>query len=97
MERKFLTANARLRYEQVSPKHDDRFYYTYNQYALYCAGNARSQTRMDPRTKTVTVSNMFTTRAMAFFTPFYELFYINKVKTIPLNIGLYLTPITVAF
>ena len=97
MERKSPNANARLRYEQASPKHDARFYYTYNYYALYCASNATHRTRLDIRTQTINKSNMFSTRALPFFTPFYELFYINGIKTIPLNIDLYLTPIAVAF
>ena len=97
MERKSPTANARLRYEQTSPKHDDRFYYTYHYYALYCSGNSRTRIRTDLRTGTVYTMNMFTTRAMPFFTPFYELFYINGVKTVPLNIAEYLTPVSIAF
>lgn len=97
MERKSPTSNARLRYEQISPKHDERFYYTYNYYALYCAGNSTIRTRTDKRTGTTNVSNMFSTRAMPFFTFFYELFYVNGIKTIPNDIGSYLTPVAVAF
>lgn len=103
MERKSPTANARLRYEQISPKHDDRFYYTYKFYSLFCAGNSRTRVRQDKRTGTVNTSNLFTTRAMPFFTLFFELFYLfnpttmKYVKTIPGNIALYLTPVAVAF
>lgn len=97
MERKSDTSNARLRYEQTSPKHDERFYYTYLFYAPYCAGNSRTRTRTDKRTGTSSASNLFSTRALPFFTFYYELFYVNGVKTIPSNIGLYLTPVAVAF
>lgn len=34
---------------------------------------------------------------MPFFTKFYELFYVNGVKTIPANIAVYITPISLAF
>lgn len=97
MERKSPTANARLRFEQTSPKHDDRFFYTYRFYALYCAGNTKTRVRTDSRTGTVNTSNMFTTRAMPFFTQFYDLFYVDGKKTIPLNVSDYLTPVAVAF
>jgi hypothetical protein len=97
MERKSPTANARLRYEQASPKHDGRFYYTYLFYALYCAGNTVTRTRLDKRTGTTNVTNVFSTRAMPFFTFYYELFYVDGVKTIPSNIAQYLTPVAVAF
>jgi len=96
MERKSLTSNARLRYSQVSPKHDERFYFTFNFYAMYCNGPSTSRTRTDPRTGYVGGSNMFTTRAIPFFTDFYNLFYVNGTKVVPQTIGLYLTPIALA-
>lgn len=103
MDRKSLTANARLRYSQVSPKHDPRFFFTFMFYALYCNGFSVFRTRTDPRTGHVGGSNTFSTRSMPFFTKFYELFYVvpssagQGVKTIPANIAVYITPISLAF
>ena len=97
MERKSPTANARLRYQQTTPLHDERFYYTYHFYTLYCAGNSTTLQRTDKRSGVNRSINMFSTRAIPFFTQFHDLFYVNGVKTIPANIGLYLTPVAVAF
>lgn len=97
LERKSPKANARFRFEQASPKHDERFYYIYKIYALFCAGNSRTRVRTDSRSGKVYSMNIFTTRAIPFFTYYYELFYINGVKTIPSNIRSLLTPVAVAF
>lgn len=97
MERKSATANARLRYEQASPKHDDRFFYTYRFYALYCAGNSTTRIKTDSRNGHIHGISKFSTRAIPFFTHFYDLFYVDKVKTIPQNIDTLLTAVAVAF
>lgn len=95
-ERKSPTANARLRYSQVSPGHDLRFFFLFKYYALYCLSPAVFRTRTDPRTGHVGSSWMFSTRALPFFTAFYEMFYINGVKVVPYNIMDLLTPLAIA-
>lgn len=97
MERKSPNSNARLRYQQTSPKHDERFYHTWLFYAMYCNGCSTLITRLDKRSNTTRYVNMFSTRAMPFFTFYYELFYVNGVKTIPANIAEYLTVVSLAF
>lgn len=96
-KKKSKNANARLRYEQGSLKNDGGFYYTYIFYALYCAENSITRVRTDPRFQKVIVSNMFSTRAVPFFTFYHNLFYVDNVKTVPANIDQYLTPIAIAF
>lgn len=97
MERKSPTANARLGYSQMSPGHDAQFFYVWRFYALYCNGYAYYRERLDKRTGYLNCEHSFKTRAIPFFTRYYELFYVNNVKTIPLNIASYLTPVAVAF
>lgn len=96
MERKSPTANARLRYCQVSPRHDQRFFFVFKYYVIYCLSFATFRTRVDPRTGHVGSSWQFSTRALPFFTNFYILFYVNKVKVVPVNIVQLLTPIAIA-
>jgi len=95
LEKKSLTANARLRYEQ-SIKHSARFYHFFNLLALMCAGNAVERKRFDNRTGKTYGSLYFATRSLPILTEFYQLFYLNKVKVIPLNIASLITPITLA-
>ena len=83
IEKKSVNANARIRYEQGSPKNDAGFFYTYKFYALYCATNSIVRIRTDPRFAKVMISNVFSTRSMPFFTFYYNLFYVNGVKTVP--------------
>lgn len=97
MERKSATSNARLRYQQTSPKHAPRFYFVWKFYALWCAGFATLITRLDKRSNTTRYVLMFSTRAISFFTFYYELFYVNGIKTIPLNIAEHLTTVSLAF
>ena len=97
MERKSPKANARLRYSQTSPAHDSRFFYTFMYYVLYCAGPATYRLRIDPRTGTASGSWQFSTRSMPFFTDFYVLFYVDGVKTVPVDIMQLLTPVAIAF
>ena len=94
MERKSPNSNVRLRFQQTSPKHDERFFYIFNFYALWCAGSAVLIKRLDKRsdsTRYVLYSRY------AFSTGYYDLFYVNGVKTIPNNISEYLTAVSLAF
>lgn len=97
MERKSSSSNARLRYSQVSPRHDERFFYVFKFYALYCLSFATFRTRTDSRTGHTGSSWNFSTRSLPIFTQYYEMFYLNGVKTVPVNIISLLTPISIAF
>lgn len=97
IERKSPTANARLGYEQSS-KHSPLFFYVFKFICFLCTAQGYThRTRTDPRTGTTSDSHVFKTRALPYLTRFYDLFYVNGVKTIPANIVEYLTPIAVAF
>lgn len=97
IERKSSTSNARLRYSQASPLHDGCFFYTYIFYALFCPSNSTFRERTDSRTGTTSGSNYFSTRAIPFFTAFYNKFYVDGRKIVPVNIANFLTPVAVAF
>jgi hypothetical protein len=43
------------------------------------------------------MAHRFSTRSLPFFTVYYELFYVNGVKMVPLNIASYLTAVSLAF
>jgi hypothetical protein len=43
------------------------------------------------------MSHRFSTRSLPFFTVYYELFYVNGVKMVHLNIDSYLTAVSLAF
>ena len=97
LERKSPTANARLRYEQTHPNHSEQFFFVWKFYAMWCVGYATIRTRFDKRSNTTRYINHFTTRSMPFFTYYYNLFYVNGVKTVPINIGSFLTAVSLAF
>lgn len=99
MERRQPNWNARLRYEQTSPKHDERFFFVWKYYALMCAGNPKIRVRTDNRSGVLKIQkiNHFSTRSLPYFNIFHSLFYVNKIKTIPNNIIDYLTPVVLAF
>jgi hypothetical protein len=95
LEKKSMKSNTRFRYEQ-SIKHKARFYFTYKYFALFCSSNAILRERLDKRTNKIYGTLHFSTRALPFFNPFYELFYVNNIKVIPNSIGSLLTEIGLA-
>lgn len=97
LERKSTTSKVRLRLQQTSPKHDSRFLFIWKLYALLCAGPSTFLTKFDKRSNKTHHVNQLSTRSLTLFTEFYDLFYVNGIKTIPSNIGAYITPVTLAF
>ena len=58
-----------------------------------CASNVLLRERFDKRRGKVYNTLHFSTRSLPFFNLYYELFYDNKVKVVPSNIGILLSPI----
>jgi len=58
-----------------------------------CASNVLLRERFDKRRGKVYNTLHFSTRSLPFFNMYYELFYDKKVKVVPSNIGLLLSPI----
>lgn len=58
-----------------------------------CASNVRLRERFDKRTSKIYSTLHFSTRSLSFFNLYYQLFYVNKVKVVPSNIGILLSPV----
>ena len=58
-----------------------------------CASNVRLRERFDKRTSKIYSTLHFSTRSLPFFNLYYQLFYVNKVKVVPSNIGILLSPV----
>jgi hypothetical protein len=72
------------------------FFFTYKYFALMCSSNAILRERLDKRIKKIYSSLHFSTRSLSFFNYYYDLFYFNKIKVIPISIGNLLTEIGLA-
>jgi len=102
MDRSPRALNTRLRYEQASPKHDDRFFLVYKYYVFLCSSNARVRDRYDKRSDRQYFMNFFSTRSLPYLTEFYNMFYIltdtgRYRKIVPANIELYITFVVLSF
>ena len=58
-----------------------------------CANNVRLRERFDKRTSKIYSTLHFSTRSLPFFNLYHQLFYVNKVKVVPSNIGILLSPV----
>jgi len=90
------TENASLHIEQ-SIKKEDYLNHLYDLLKGYCKSQPVIRTRTDKKTGDTHQSIRFTTRQLVCFTQIHDLFYINGVKIIPLNIKSHITPISLAF
>ena len=89
--------NARFRIE-LSDKSSEFFFDVYKLLCFFCTSNTPTyRERHDKRTDKVYKSLLLTTRALPYFNYFYDLFYVNKIKSIPINIYELLTPVSLAF
>lgn len=91
------THNTRLRVEQTYPKQEELIK---NLHLLLIPITNMSPgilSRIDKRTGLTTQSIYFWTMTMPCLNYFHELFYINRVKSIPNNIAELLTPIGLAY
>lgn len=97
-ERKKMTHNTRLRFEQSYPAHNDYLLSIYEALkSLTKAGPGVVTRKADKRTGLVYLSIAFKTRALSILNPYYDLFYVDNKKQVPSNIQEYLTPAVLAY
>jgi hypothetical protein len=89
--------NSRLRFEQGFI-HEAYILHLYDLFKDYCSSSPKKSDRKpDSRTGKVYSRISFNTYSLPCFNYYYELFYVNGVKRIPLNIGELLTPLGLAY
>jgi hypothetical protein len=89
--------NARLRFEQGS-LHEAYIMHLYELFKGYCSSAPKKADRNpDSRTDKVYTRISFNTYSLPCFNYYYDLFYVNGIKRIPLNIGELLTPLGLAY
>lgn len=97
IERKLTTRNARLSFDQ-SIAHEEYITSLHDIFKDFCTLPLRYNTRKpDSRTGKIYTSIVFKTFSLPCFNYYHELFYVNGVKIIPLNIGELLTPVSLAY
>lgn len=97
LERGKESWNTRLRVEQIYPNQEE---FVKNMYSLLTPMISMSPgilTRKDKRTGLNTQSIYFWTMRMPCLNYYFDLFYKDKIKTIPKNIGELLTPVGLAY
>ena len=98
LEKATNNSNIRLRFDQSISIHSEYIYFLYNLFKDYTLSPPKSTNRKpDSRTGKIYNSLIFKTRMLPCFNYLWDLFYINKVKTIPSNIGDLLTEVGLAF
>ena len=91
-------SNVRLRFDQSISIHSEYIYFLYELFKVYTLSPPKSTNRKpDKRTGKIYNSLIFKTRMLPCFNYLWDLFYIDKVKTIPSNIGDLLTEVGLAF
>jgi len=88
------TSNARFIFAQ-SHVREEYFNHVYSIFKPYCKGGSY-QYRGDSKLTGTYLGFRFNTLTLPCFNFFYDLFYIDRVKIIPVNIIEYLTPISLA-
>lgn len=88
------TSNARFVFAQ-SHVREDYFNFVYNMFKPYCKGESY-QYKGNSKLTGPYQGFRFNTLSLPCFNFFYDLFYVNGVKIIPINIIDYLTPISLA-
>ena len=98
LEKATSNSNVRLRFDQSISIHSEYIYFLYDLFKDFTLSPPKSTNRKpDKRTGKIYNSLIFKTRMLPCFNYLWELFYINKVKTIPSNIGDLLTEVGLAF
>lgn len=97
--RRSSTANSRLVYAQTAVAHKQYFDYVYSFFLCFCVHDYIPQLRTvrDNRTNKIYSAISFTTMQLPCFNTFKEMFYIDNVKRVPVNIYELLTPRGLAF
>lgn len=88
--------NARFGFIQ-SIKFEDYFSYLFSIFSFqnFCSSNFHTYSYLDQRTGNTYTSLNFWTKSLPIFTEFYNQFYINKEKIVPIDLSL-LTPLALA-
>ena len=98
LEKATSNSNVRLRFDQSISIHSEYIYFLYELFKVYTLSPPKSTNRKpDKRTGKIYNSLIFKTRMLPCFNYLGDLFYIDKVKTIPSNIGDLLTEVGLAF
>ena len=98
LEKATSNSNVRLRFDQSISIHSEYIYFLYELFKVYTLSPPKSTNRKpDKRTGKIYNSLIFKTRMLPCFNYLWDLFYIDKVKTIPSNIGDLLTEVGLAF
>ena len=98
LEKATSNSNVRLRFDQSISIHSEYIYFLYDLFKDFTLSPPKSTNRKpDKRTGKIYNSLIFKTRMLPCFNYLWDLFYINKVKTIPSNIGDLLTEVGLAF
>lgn len=97
LEKKKQSWNARLRVEQLYPNQVEFVRSIYTILTPIVNMSPSILTRKDRRTGLSTQSIYFWTLTMACLNYYHDLFYQNKIKFIPKNIGELLTPVGLAY
>jgi hypothetical protein len=98
IEKSTPNSNVRLRFDQSKNLRYDYIYFLYDIFKDFTLTGPKSTNRKpDIRTGKIYNSLIFKTRMLPCFKYLRDLFYVNGVKTVPLNIGELLTPIGLAF
>lgn len=98
LEKATTNSNIRLRFDQSSSIHSDYVFFLYSLFKDYTLTPPKSTNRKpDNRTGKIYNSLIFKTRMLPCFNYLWDLFYTDKVKTIPNNIGELLTEVGLAF
>ena len=94
VEKATPNSNVRLRFDQSSLVHSAYLMHLYDLFKDYTLSPPKSTNRKpDNRTGKVYNSLIFKTRMLPCFNYLWELFYKDRVKIVPMNIGELLTPI----
>jgi hypothetical protein len=100
LERRLVTHNARLRFDQTFPEHASYLMYLYSMF-YYLTGSKGPSVNIrkpDPRTNKIYSSISFKTLLLPCLNFYHDLFYDPLLgKIIPSNIEDYLTPRSLAF
>jgi len=97
IERPSLNWNARLRFVQ-GLVHEDYIFHLYELFSSYCRSVPKTTSRLpDKRTGKIYASIYFYSYALPCINEFFDLFYVNGEKIVPLNIGELLTPLGLAY
>jgi len=98
LEKATTNSNVRLRFDQSSSIHSSYLYFLYNLFKDYTLTAPKSTNRKpDKRTGKIYNSLIFKTRMLPCNNFLWDLFYLNNIKIVPLNIQELLTEVSLAF